>query len=104
MSLPKQQYLDSVRSNTSYPVFRGIIGTITLIWYIVAAIEAVGALFSGFAQMRYSFLTGVGYIIVGAIAAVLTYAVARFLKEAALILADIADSTVETNARNHSGQ
>ena len=50
--------------------------------------------------MRYSFFQGVGYIIVGGLLAVLAYFLVKFFKEAALILADIGDSTLEANSRS----
>jgi hypothetical protein len=71
-----------------------------MLGYLVAGIDALIALFWGFSAMRYSFFQGVGYIIVGGLLAVLAYFLVKFFKEAALILADIGDSTLEANSRS----
>ena len=100
MENSKHQYLESIRASTAYPVYRSFIGILAILGYIVAAIDALAAIFIGFGAMRYSFFTGVGYIIVGGIGAVLVYFLVKFFKEAALILADIGDSTLEANSRS----
>ena len=100
MSTQKEQYLTQIRSNTAYPVYRGIIGVIALLGYVLAGISALGALISGFGRMGHSFLGGVGVLIAGLVVSGLIFLLARFWKEAALILADIGDSITETNAKN----
>jgi hypothetical protein len=100
MENSKQQYLESIRSNSAYPVYRNFIGILAMLGYLVAGIDALVALFMGFGAMRYSFFQGVGYIIVGGLLAVLAYFLVKFFKEAALILADIGDSTLEANSRS----
>ena len=99
MNSTKQQYLEAIRSNTSYPTYRAVIGIIAIVGYLLAGFEGLAALISGFGYMRYSFFQGVGILIMGLIVAVLTFLLARFWKEAAQILADLGDSVVETNSR-----
>ncbi len=99
MNSSKEQYLESIRSNTSYPTYRAVIGTIAIVGYLLAGFEGLAALIAGFGSMRYSFFQGVGILIMGLIVAALTFLLARFWKEAALILADLGDSTVEANSR-----
>jgi len=100
MENSKQQYLESIRSNSAYPVYRNFIGILALLGYLVAGIDALVALIMGFVSMRSSFFGGVGIIILGGLGAVLTYFLVKFFKEAALILADITDSTLEANSRS----
>ena len=99
MNTQKQQYLTRIRANTSYPVYRGIIGVIALLGYVLAGISALGALISGLGTMGQSFLGGLGMLIAGLVVSGLIFLLARFWKEAALILADIGDSITETNAK-----
>ena len=100
MTSTKQQYITTIRSNTAYPTYRGIIGIITLLGYILAGLEALAALISGFGAMGNSFVGGLGILIGGLIISALIFLGARFWKEAAMILADIGDSITETNSRN----
>jgi hypothetical protein len=102
MSPSKQQYLDVLRSGTSYPTYRGFIGIITLLGYALAGVAALGALIGGFGAMSASFLTGLGTLVLGLIGAALAFLGARFFKEAALILVDIGDSIVDANSRNQA--
>ena len=97
--MTKQQYLASIRDDSAYPAYRGVVGAITLLFYLVAAVCAVGALIGGFASMTRSFIGGLGILIVGLIFAATCFFLARFFKEASLILADMGDSIVDANAR-----
>jgi hypothetical protein len=98
-NLLKQQYLRTIRSNSAYPVYRATIDTVALLFYINAAVIALGAAIGGLTSMSRSFTAGVGILIFGAIAAALCYFLGRLFKEASLILADIGDSTVDANSR-----
>ena len=104
MNATKQQYIATIRSNTAYPTYRGMIGIIALLGYILAAFSALGSLISGFGAMRASFLGGLGMLIAGLIIAALIFFITRFWKEAALILVDMGDSITETNSRTQSSQ
>ena len=100
MKAGKQQYLNQIRTNTSYPTYRGIIGIIAILGYLLAALNGLAVLISGFMIMGDSFIAGVGVIVGGLLIAGLIFLGARFWKEAALIIADIGDSTIETNSKS----
>ena len=100
MKADKQQYLNQIRTNTSYPTYRGIIGIIAILGYLLAALSGLAALISGIGMMvGKSFIAGLAIIIGGLIISALIFLGARFWKEAALIIADIGDSTIETNSK-----
>lgn len=101
MNSQKQQYLIAVRANSAYPAYRGVIGTVALLGYLLAGAFALAALIAGFTTMTQSFMLGVVVLAGGAISAALVFLMARFYKEAALILADIGDVVTEAGA---SGQ
>lgn len=100
MTPVKQQYLDSIRHNSAYPTYRGVIGLISLIFYGLATVCALGALIGGLSAMSRSPFAGLGVFIVGALLAALYYLMGRLFKEAALILVDIGDSTLDANSRS----
>jgi hypothetical protein len=97
--MSKQQYLSMIRSGTAYPVYRGVISTITMLLYLVAIVCGASALFGGLGSMTRSFVAGLGILIFGLIFAAIYFFLGRFFKEASLILADIGDSVIDTNAR-----
>jgi len=99
MSTSKQQYLDSIRDNTSYPVYRKFITVISFMMRLSAIGGGLVAVISGFAGMRYSFWGGAGTLVLGLVGAAVAYLLAIVFKEASLILADLGDSTVEANSR-----
>jgi len=103
MNSQKQQYLNMVRANSAYPAYRGVIGTVALLGYLLAAAFAGAALIAGFTTMSQSFMLGVVVLMGGAITAALVFLLARFYKEAALILADIGDVVTEAGASGHGG-
>ena len=101
MKADKQQYLNQIRTNTSYPTYRGIIGIIAILGYLLAALNGLAALISGIGMMMgNSFIAGVGIIVGGLLIAGLIFLGARFWKETALILTDIGDSITETNSKS----
>jgi hypothetical protein len=100
----KQQYIESVRSNSAYPTYRGFIGTIALLGYLLAGFSGLSALISGLMSMRSSFMLGVAILVMGGISAAMLFLLARFFNEAALILVDIGDSVAEANLMARSGR
>ena len=100
MKAGKQQYLDQIRANTAYPTYRGIIGLIAILGYLLAVLNGLGTVITGFSMMGKSFISGVGIIIGGLLIAGLIFLGTRFWKEAALILADIGDSITEANSKS----
>jgi len=83
--------LAELRKKTNYPNFRFIVDLFTALSYLAAIIAVLGGvvgLFSGTPQMAV-------WIMVGLVAAIL----AAGSKEVSLMLADIADSTLEANRK-----
>jgi len=99
MNALKHQYIETIRANSAYPTYRGFIGAITLLGYLLAAVVALGTLIGSLSMMSSSFALGLVVLAAGLLGAALTFLLARLWKEAAQILADIGDATVETNAR-----
>ena len=102
MNPVKQQYLQVIRANTAYPVYRGFVTIIALLFFLLAGLDALFAVIGGFAMMSTNTLLGVGVMVVGGVFAAILFMVARLAKEASLILADLADSTVDANAQRSS--
>lgn len=102
MNTSRQQYLQSIRAETAYPVYRGVIGTIALLGYVLSGVIALGALIAGLGAMANSFLTGLIALIAGGVFAAIAFLVAKLSKEASLMLVDIADSTIDANSRASS--
>lgn len=103
MTPSKQQYLDSIRQSSAYPTYRGVIGLIAFLFYAVAGVSALSAVIGDLGAMTRSFLTGLATLVIGLLFAAIFFLMAKFYKEAALILADIGDSVVESNSRNRQG-
>ena len=99
MNASRQQYLQSIRADSAYPVYRGVIGMIALLGYLLAGALALGALVGGLGAMSNSFFMGLVALVTGGIFAAIVFLIAKLSKEAALMLVDIADSTVEANSR-----
>ena len=99
MSPQKAAYIDRIRSESAYKWFRGFISIITLILYSFAGIS----IFAGFAVIIFA---GKGTGVLGIISAfaplligVILFLIAIVSKEASLMLADLADSVMDLNAR-----
>jgi hypothetical protein len=103
MTPTKQQYLESIRQSSAYPTYRGVIGLIAFLFYAVAVVSALSAVIGGLGAMSRSFMTGLATLVVGLLFAAIFFLMARFYKEAALILADIGDSIVDANSRARQG-
>lgn len=99
MNAEKQKYLTDIRANTAYPVYRGMIGIITLLGMILAGLQGLSALIMGFTTMGQTFLGGLALLLLGLVVAALIFLGAKLFKEAALILVDIGDSVTERNSR-----
>ena len=92
MSQDKRDYLSRIRSETAYPAFRGVVSMVAVLGYLLASLIAVAALISGFLTL------GMGFLLF--IPALLVYYQSKFLKEGAIILADLSDSMTDANSRN----
>ena len=100
MSSEKDKYVKAIRAETTYPVYRSIIGVIALLVYAIAASLFIG---SSYLTMTLGNVDSAGmqafFAIIGYISSILFYVIARFWKEAALIVADIGDSVTEVCSR-----
>ncbi len=104
MDNSKQRYLDLIRANSAYPTYRGFIGLIATIGYLLAAVIAFGAVIGGFVSMSQSFMLGLAIFVAGGVYAALIFLLARFFREASLILVDIGDSVADAISRSQTGQ
>jgi hypothetical protein len=108
MNASKQQYITTIRADTSYPTYRRIVGIVAKIGYAFSGILALFAVFalihgvnlaaadvSSFGYFLPPLLTGC----ISIVASALIFLGGRFCKEAALILVDIADSITDANSR-----
>jgi hypothetical protein len=101
-TLSKRKYLDAIRVDSVYPTYRGFIGVIAAIGYVVAGIVALVSVVGGLASMNKSGLSGMFLVILGLIYSAIMVLVSRFFKEAAQIIADIGDSLIDANSRDRS--
>lgn len=99
MNAEKQTYLTSIRENTAYPTYRGAIGLLTTLGYILAGFYGLAALIAGIGSMGNSFLGGLAILFGGFIMAGIIFLGTRLGKEAALVLVDIGDSTIDKNSK-----
>ena len=89
----KAAYLYRIRSSSAYPAFRVVIRLITFVLYVVAALAALGGLLGTGSVFRAE----TSFIVVGI--AILIAIVARVGQETSLMLAGLADSIIDFNAR-----
>lgn len=99
MNVEKEKYLTEIRANTAYPIYRGMIGVITLLGMILAGIQGLSAVIMGFTTMGQTFLGGLAVLLLGLVVAALIFLGAKLFKEAALILVDIGDSITDKNSK-----
>ena len=99
MNLAKQQYLQAVRADSAYPIYRGFIGTLSLLGYVLAGAIALGTIIGTFSSLSTSFWLALSILVIGAVFCATVFLSAKLSKEAALMLADIADATVDASAR-----
>ena len=85
-----RQYLEALRSGSCYPTFRGFVTVFELFGYLFAAIVAAGGFISGQS----------GAVFLGIAGAALIALLIRVAKEMSLMLADIADATIDASARS----
>jgi hypothetical protein len=99
MKMTKEEYLSQIRTNTVYPTYRGIIGVIVFLGYLIVTIDAFIFLIGGFGVIGKDPLAGIGFMLLGVVATILGIVMIRFMKEVALMIADMVDSITEANAR-----
>lgn len=96
----KQQYLDSIRHNSAYPTYRGVIGLIAFVFYAIAGLSALSALIGGLGIMTTSFMGGLATLVAGGLFAALFFLLGGLYKEAALVLVDMGDSIIDANSQS----
>lgn len=109
----KRKYLDEIRRNSAYPVYRALLGVISGLCYIVFSgftalvAVAVGISIIGMPNevaqewngVLHQGSLGILVIVFGLGLSAFFYILIRFCKEGALIHVDSADATTEYNAR-----
>lgn len=90
MNPQKQSHVNRIRINSAYSTFRGVVHVCSVLLYLIAAVVALIS-FSFFARAWFIGLPG--FLVAGFIALL-----AKAGQEAALMLADLADSTLEFHA------
>ena len=100
MKAYKENYLKQIRTDTAYPTYRGIIGVIVFLGYLLVTINFIAFLGGGFNEMKNSFGLGVFIIFFGIIVSVLGIVVVRYVREVALMIADMVDSIIDANSRD----
>lgn len=79
-----REYLEHIRSNSAYPAFRGFIQFFTVLGYIAAGLVAVFGFFT----------KNIGAILLFLLGAAVLAILVKVSKEVSLMLADIADATI----------
>jgi hypothetical protein len=99
MNPTKQAYLQRIRSQSSYPTFRSLIGIFALLLYILGAVCILGGIIGGLGAMAKQGASGLVVIVVGFIAGAIYIIMGKVVREASSMLADIADSVTDLNSR-----
>ena len=86
-------FAERMRSESLYPFWRKLVGLVTILGYVLAAILLIAALIS---MSNASMTTGMVGIGVAVFVAVIT----RVGKEASLMLADLSDATIHLATKN----
>ena len=84
-----RQYLDAVRDRTCYPTFRAFVAIATVLAYLIAVVSAIAGFLSG----------GLPGGIIGVVVALVVVLLAKVGQEVSLMIADIADATIDTAAK-----
>lgn len=86
----RARYLRELRGSSCYSTFRAFIGVCSVVGYCLSILIAVGA-----------FLVGGSLIVVGGVACAVALAfIVKASSDASLMIADMADATVDASARN----
>jgi len=83
------EYLNHIRTNSAYPVFRSFVSIVASICVVLSIILGLSGL-----------LAGGGAFVVTAILGAFLYVLIKIAVEVSLILADTADATVERSSRD----
>ena len=95
----KKAYLERIRKESSYPWFRKFISLIAIVFIGLGAGISLLGVIGGFSMGRNSGIIGFGTVLIPVLAGLLFVAVGAILKEASIMVADIADSITDLNCR-----
>lgn len=90
--MANRQYLNSIRAASCYPAFRSFIAFFEGAGYLAAAIIGIFGLFVGDGPV----------LLVGVVVAVIVALLVKVSAEACLMLADIADATIDSFSRDRA--
>lgn len=89
-------YVTQLRENSIYPTFRQVVNIFAIVGYVLAALVALGALFS-------LVKVNIGAGLLGLAFAIFLVVVTRMSKEMSLMVADASDALVRMAARQEQG-
>jgi hypothetical protein len=95
-----QKYRKTVVSNTAYQGYRNMLYNIKILGILLAISLFLAGLFNGFPEMIESFRAGLNTIIEQAIYAAIVWLVGDFINSTGNVIADIADSILESHSRD----
>ena len=96
----KQKYIQRIRSESAYPVFRSLVSTFAVLFYIFGALLIVAGLIIGFSLIAREGAAALAAMFGGVIAGLICIIIGRVSKEASFMLADLADSITDLNSRH----
>ena len=99
MSPQKAAYIDRIRSESAYKWFRGFISIITLILYSFAGISIFVGITTIVVAGNGTGMWGIISAFIPLLIGVILFLIAIVSREASLMLADLADSVMDLNAR-----
>ena len=100
MKEDKTNYLKLIRAETAYPTYRGMVNLLTILGYVMAGLLALFYFIGGIVVMiNTSFFAGLFGWIIGAVATVIQVVIVRFMREISFMIADMVDSTIDTNSK-----
>ncbi|OWQ93512.1 hypothetical protein CDN99_03325 [Roseateles aquatilis] len=88
--MDRQIYLASLRRNTAYPTFRGFIALVKWLTYILGGVCVAVGIMAGPFGMVGGIVAGLVLLVMGRIGA-----------EVSLMMADMADASIDTAAARH---
>lgn len=89
-------FAERMRSESLYPVWRKLVGIVTVLGYVLAGIMLVAALIAMFSGSVTAGLVGAG-------SALFVGVMVRVAKEVSLMLADLSDASVRMAAQKEAG-
>lgn len=95
----KQKYIERIRAETTYPIFRRLVGVLATLIHVLGILYLVFGPISGIAILFKEGAVGLGFIVVSIVVGLLLILSGKLFKETSFMLADIADSITDLNCR-----